>query len=535
MDIRTLSVLLGITSLLQTAAILFQYLVNRSYKGIGWWTLGFASVALAFLLIILRDIIAVSLISIFAGNLLFLLGIMFLYIGILFFLDKKVPWGLLFSFFVALSVAFLYFIYIDNDINSRVILIAASLAGITLLTAYVLFVNKLEYITSSANFVAFVFLVFGCYFAFRAVVASTILPVSSYFTPNFMQISLFLVALMTTMLMTFGLIIMVNQRLNAEIKEANEHFELLFNTSPDAALITKLQDGFIVNANDGFTSLTGFAREEVIGKTTGDINIWGNPADRQHIVDKLKKQGYCDNIEAEFKRKDGSVFYGLVSAKIIVLQGVFHIASFTRDITLRKQVEQAVADKKDQLEKFFNVALDLLCIADTSGRFIRVNREWENVLGYSVAELEKKKFLDFVHPDDMEATIQAMSQLDEQNPILNFVNRYRRQDGSYRQIEWRSYPSGNLIYAAARDITEHMLAEEKLAEEKRLLQKALDEVKTLRGIVPICASCKKIRDDKGYWNQVEKYVGEHSEAEFSHSICPECVKKLYPGLEMDKK
>ncbi len=62
------------------------------------------------------------------------------------------------------------------------------------------------------------------------------------------------------------------------------------------------------------------------------------------------------------------------------------------------------------------------------------------------------------------------------------------------------------------------------------LQDALKKIKTLRGIIPICAACKKIRDDKGYWNQIEIYLREHSEADFSHGICPECVKKLYPDL-----
>lgn len=75
--------------------------------------------------------------------------------------------------------------------------------------------------------------------------------------------------------------------------------------------------------------------------------------------------------------------------------------------------------------------------------------------------------------------------------------------------------------------------EEALEEERRRLQQALDEVRTLRGIVPICASCKNIRDDKGFWNQVEKYVSDHTEAEFSHSICPDCAKKLYPELYKD--
>jgi PAS domain S-box-containing protein len=80
------------------------------------------------------------------------------------------------------------------------------------------------------------------------------------------------------------------------------------------------------------------------------------------------------------------------------------------------------------------------------------------------------------------------------------------------------------------DITERKKAEE---ERERLigeLQEALAEVKTLSGLLPICASCKSIRDDQGYWQQIEAYIRDHSEAEFSHSVCPECAKKLYPEV-----
>ena len=66
------------------------------------------------------------------------------------------------------------------------------------------------------------------------------------------------------------------------------------------------------------------------------------------------------------------------------------------------------------------------------------------------------------------------------------------------------------------------------------LQEAIARVKTLSGFLPICASCKKIRDDKGYWNQIEAYISEHSEAEFSHGICPQCAQKLYPHLYNEK-
>lgn len=78
------------------------------------------------------------------------------------------------------------------------------------------------------------------------------------------------------------------------------------------------------------------------------------------------------------------------------------------------------------------------------------------------------------------------------------------------------------------DITDRKRVDRALEEEHRKLKEALRDIRTLRGIVPICSNCKKIRDDQGYWNQVEKYVAEHSEAKFSHGICPECMKKLYP-------
>ena len=91
---------------------------------------------------------------------------------------------------------------------------------------------------------------------------------------------------------------------------------------------------------------------------------------------------------------------------------------------------------------------------------------------------------------------------------------------------------GEVAYLA--DVTWHIVeqkrAEEALDEERRRLQQALDEVKTLRGIVPICANCKKIRDDKGYWNQVEQFVSDHTEAEFSHGICPDCAQRIVSGI-----
>jgi hypothetical protein len=125
-------------------------------------------------------------------------------------------------------------------------------------------------------------------------------------------------------------------------------------------------------------------------------------------------------------------------------------------------------------------------------------------------------------------TAQAARQLN--NVILESLTyRYEKlQLLSDLQTEKKQVISLNKLLA--QDI-EHR----KLTEKERLitqLQKALNEVKTLSGLIPICAQCKKVRDDKGYWNQIETYIHERSDADFSHSICPECAKKLYPDIKI---
>lgn len=89
------------------------------------------------------------------------------------------------------------------------------------------------------------------------------------------------------------------------------------------------------------------------------------------------------------------------------------------------------------------------------------------------------------------------------------------------------------VICTSKNITKRKLAEIELKNERDNLLKALKEIKTLSGLLPICSSCKKIRDDKGYWNQIEAYISEHSKAEFSHGICPDCSQKLYSEFTAD--
>lgn len=185
-------------------------------------------------------------------------------------------------------------------------------------------------------------------------------------------------------------------------------------------------------------------------------------------------------------------------------------------------------------DRFFAVAIDLLCVLDFNGYFKRLNPAWEKTLGFTVDELRSKPFIEFVHPDDRERTLRQNREVRTGGQALSFENRYLCKDGSHRWLLWNAAPDfgQRVIYSVARDVTERKRAE---AERERLLSElrvALAEVKTLREILPICSYCKRIRNDQNYWDTVESYISQHTNSRFSHSICPNCYKnELEPQIE----
>ena len=175
--------------------------------------------------------------------------------------------------------------------------------------------------------------------------------------------------------------------------------------------------------------------------------------------------------------------------------------------------------------RFFDLAIDMLCMLDFNGHFKRLNPSWEHTLGWTREELMSRPFIEFVHPDDRERTLAQNTSVRGGGQALMFENRYLCSDGSYRWLVWNAArdPSGGVIYSVARDITAQKQADTERNELVAELRAALAEVRTLRGILPICSYCRKIRDDANYWHTVEGYVATHTDARFSHSICPACL------------
>jgi len=162
----------------------------------------------------------------------------------------------------------------------------------------------------------------------------------------------------------------------------------------------------------------------------------------------------------------------------LIVGGLFFVMfrnrMLAREIVQRKMAEEAILAKTKELDRYFTGSLDLLCIADHEGYFHRLNPEWEKTLGYPLSELIGKRFLDLVHPDDLEATMDAAGQLKKNEEIQSFVNRYRHRDGTYRWIEWRSYPVENRIYAVARDITVRKQMEDELKVSQARLKEIIE-------------------------------------------------------------
>ncbi len=153
------------------------------------------------------------------------------------------------------------------------------------------------------------------------------------------------------MIMSLARDISERKRAEARTRESEERFRLAFHTSPDSITISRLEDGIYLDVNEGFTRITGYAREEVIGRSAVAIGIWDNPRDRTRFVSELKEKGIVDNLEIRFRHKDGRILYGLMSVATMRLNGEVAALSIVRDITRRKRDEKTRARLEEQLRR----------------------------------------------------------------------------------------------------------------------------------------------------------------------------------------
>jgi diguanylate cyclase (GGDEF)-like protein/PAS domain S-box-containing protein len=222
-------------------------------------------------------------------------------------------------------------------------------------------------------------------------------------------------------------------------------------------------DYVILEVNAAFENLTGLKAADIVGRPVSESipDIGKSEFNWFEFYGEVVRTGKPREVE-QYSTTLGRWYK--VQAYSPVPE---HFAAIFTDITAERE-------RQDELQRFFDINLDLLCIADTNGYFLKLNKAWEDSLGYPLEELYRHEFLDFVHPDDLAATLETMTSLRGQDNVTGFINRYRRADGTYRSIEWRSRPYGSIIYAAARDISEFTALQHALEREKANLEHVIE-------------------------------------------------------------
>jgi PAS domain S-box-containing protein len=414
LHLPTVALISAVIELLCLMLMIALWRQNRTtLPGLGLWVLNYSMQCTGLLFLLLRGVIP-DVWSIGLPNLLFVLGAWMGYLGLEAFIAIRRPKGahaLVLGFFLLTHV---YLVATGADINTRSLSMSLGSAWVFIASAVLLFRHTPPPLKACTRWVGRVLLIGGVIYTLRSVALYRHHFLDAqYFQSDWREAFFLVIIVVLFVLLTYAIGLMVNQRLLIRVATEREKFAKAFSASPQAVLLSRLDDGHLLDVNQGFTRIFGFSEAEAVGRTSLKLGIWPDASERTRIVDQVQQDTRIDNLPVIWRNRNGAEIHGLYSGTIIDLDGTPCLLSIVTDITTR----------------------------------IRQQQEREKLL----ADREK----------------------------------------------------------------------------------ALAEVRVLSGLLPICASCKKIRDDKGYWNQLESYILEHSNAAFTHGICPDCIQRLYPDYQGD--
>jgi PAS domain S-box-containing protein len=329
-----------------------------------------------------------------------------------------------------------------------------------------------------------------------------------------------------------------------KLRETRNYLDSLFKYA-NAPIIVWDKEFKITRFNKAFELITGRDAKDVIGKHIELLFPDEMKKQSMEYISRTVSGEKLETVEIPIKHADGTISTLLWnSANIYGTDGKTLISTIAQghNITIRKQATEALRKSSEMVKLLLNSTAEAIYGLDMKGNCTFNNAACLKILGYEQPEeLLGKNMHEMIHSKYADGTPYNIYDC----PIFNAFRSEKeihidneviwRKDGTSFPAEYWSYPvrqDGKLIGAVVTflDITERKqfeLEREKLIKE---LQFAIDNIKTLQGLIPICANCKKIRDDKGYWNQVEGYIMEHSDATFTHGVCPDCAKKLYGDL-----
>lgn len=266
-----------------------------------------------------------------------------------------------------------------------------------------------------------------------------------------------------------------SRRAQHELAMSEERFATAFRASPDAVNMNRLSDGRYLEINEGFTAITGYTTDDVAGKSSLDLGIWADPADREKLVEGLTAHGAVHNLEARFVCKDGRDITGLMSAHLVELDGEPCVLSVTRDITERKQAQDALIQSEERYRAISEAVSSFVYSCDGEPGGVH-QVEWmagavEEVTGYTFGEIKERSCWRFiVLPEDEALFDSGITNLEPgQTATVEF--RIVRPDGAVRWLrssasaQWMSgCDPVRRVVGACEDITERKRLDEALQQ-----------------------------------------------------------------------
>ena len=266
------------------------------------------------------------------------------------------------------------------------------------------------------------------------------------------------------------------------LKESEERFRTAFRTSPDSININRFPDGLYVDINEGFTAITGYTREEIIGKTSVEIDIWVDYNERQKIIDGLKKFGRVENFEAKFRTKDGTIITGLMSATILVINGVRHILSVTRNIEDLKKAQEALQQSEAKWRSITENSPDYIMLLNKDAYILFINRTVPNLTKEEVVGKPVYNFIPSVYHQVARKCFEKVLQSGEQ---ASYETEYVFKEGETKTFSVRVGPvfsEGKIVglVSSSSDITQRKKIEERLKESNIRMRSLADRLQMIR-------------------------------------------------------
>jgi len=328
------------------------------------------------------------------------------------------------------------------------------------------------------------------------------------------------------------------KRMEEQLRKSEERYRTILDDIDEGYYEEDLA-GTLTFVNDALARNLGYSKEEMIGM---NYRLWCDDqtaAKMQELFSRVYVKGEpVKDVESVFIAKNGAKRIAeFTGALIRDKEGrPSGFRGISRDITLWKKEEESRRLEAERYRIMLEDIKESYFELDMEGRFTFVNDAQCRDLGYTREELLGTCANSYTDETMKQKTKDVFEHICKTRQSAGYEADYVAKDGTRYcsevfvslMIDSQGIPTG--FRGLSRNISERKRAEQERENLISELQRALSEVKTLSGLLPICASCKKIRNDKGYWEQIEKYIGERSKAAFSHSICPDCARKLYPDF-----